>query len=175
MHKLVLVCPCSVPVLFYLKSPLPLQMFVLIVIREETANAVNAPCHHALRSLLHRRRVALHLNFRRVGANHVNHLIHWDRHSGSLLHVLQSVNYLALYDKVDSDAVLDTLLNHKRLLLKARQIAGQVQFHIVPALNAQCQFLHNHFAAIRGIYNRRVVSHSRQRESRVQLRRPISG
>ena len=68
----------SVPLLLNVDGPLPLEVLVLIVVREEGVDVVSAALDEAGGRVLGGREVGVDLVLGRIGANHVGHLVHRD-------------------------------------------------------------------------------------------------
>lgn len=140
--------PVLLPVFFDLEAPLPLEVLVLVVVGEQRGHGVRPAGHHAGRGLLERGRVALDFLLRRVRADHLRHFVHGYSHSVGLLHVLQPVDDLPLDDKVNSNLVLNALLDDEDVLFQLRNVPGQVQFHRVAVGHEQGELFHNHLARV---------------------------
>lgn len=69
-------CFVLCPVLFDLKGPIPLQMYVLVVIREHRTHRVGSSRYHTRWCLLCRRQIKLNFLLRGIGANHMRHFVH---------------------------------------------------------------------------------------------------
>ena len=80
----------SLPVLFDVDVPLPFEILLLVVVREERVYVVRASSSYPSGRVLDRRRVALYFRLGRVGTDHVIHLVHRHAHAARLLHVLQA-------------------------------------------------------------------------------------
>lgn len=68
---------CLVPVLFNLKGPVPLQVYMLVVIREDRADRVRAAGECSGGRLLGGRQIELNFLLRGIGADHVLHFINY--------------------------------------------------------------------------------------------------
>lgn len=64
------------PILFDLEAPFPLEVDVLVVVREEAVDRVGAARHQPGRRVLGRRGVRLDLRLGRVRTDHMRHLVH---------------------------------------------------------------------------------------------------
>lgn len=67
------------PGLLYAEAPLPGEVLRLVIVGDEGADAVGAPCQPSPRRLLRRRHHLVLLGPRRVAAHHENVAIHWAR------------------------------------------------------------------------------------------------
>lgn len=68
-----------VPILLDLQLPFPFQMFVLVVVREETLDVVGAACHHPSRRLFLFRRAELKLRLWGITTDHQGRLVNCRR------------------------------------------------------------------------------------------------
>ena len=68
-------CFFSSPVFFDLQIPLPLEVVVLVVIREMGVNVVSPAAGHPGGSVLHRSQITLNLSLGSIRANHQIHLV----------------------------------------------------------------------------------------------------
>ena len=101
----------ALPVLFDVDVPFPLEILLLVVVREEGVDVVGAPPRDSPRRILDRRGVALYFGLGRVGADHVDHLVHRHAHAARLLHVLQAGDDLSLENVIQSSELSSCQLN----------------------------------------------------------------
>lgn len=86
-------------------------MHILIVIGEKRCDRVGATCQHARWCLFEWCRIALHVQFRWIRANHMRHIVNWYGQTWCLLHVFQTVHDFALNNEIDADSVLDAFFD----------------------------------------------------------------